>query len=128
MLIFKFKLFYNLINNALKFSLHDTKPVITITCRILTDDELDSYEITYKHIPYCEIIFSDNGMGFNQEYSEQIFGLFKRLNHKLEFPGSGIGLSLCRKVVANHNGRIFAKSSENEGASFFIILPLVQSE
>ncbi|MBC7826709.1 MAG: hypothetical protein H7122_03100 [Chitinophagaceae bacterium] len=122
------QLFYNLINNALKFSLQDSKPVITITCRIITDDELSSYEINNKHIPYCEIIFSDNGMGFNQDYCEQIFGLFKRLNNKLEFPGSGIGLSLCRKVVANHNGRIFAKSRENEGASFFIILPLVQSE
>lgn len=122
------QLFYNLLNNALKFSIEETSPVINITCRILTEDELDFYKITYKHIPYCEIIFSDNGMGFKQEYSEQIFGLFKRLNNKLEFPGSGIGLSLCRKVIANHNGKIFAESRENDGASFFIILPLVQSE
>ena len=122
------QLFYNLLNNALKFSLPGTSPYITISCRILTEDELDIYEITDKQSAYCEIIFSDNGMGFKQEYAEQIFGLFKRLNNKVEFPGSGIGLSLCRKVVANHNGKIVAKSNENEGASFYIILPLVQSQ
>jgi two-component system CheB/CheR fusion protein len=121
------QLLFNLLNNALKFSRPDIKPVITITCRILTPEELETHEIMYKHTPYCEIVFSDNGMGFKQEYSEQIFGLFKRLNNKLEFPGSGIGLSLCRKVVANHNGKIYAISNENEGASFFIILPLAQN-
>jgi len=122
------QLFYNLLNNALKFSVPNLKPIIKISCRLLTKDELDQYQITYNTPVYCELIFSDNGMGFKQEYSEQIFGLFKRLNNKLEFPGSGIGLSLCRKVVANHKGKIFAKSNENEGASFFIIFPLVQSE
>jgi signal transduction histidine kinase len=121
------QLLFNLLNNALKFSRPDITPVITISCRILTPEELETHEIMYTHTPYCEIVFSDNGMGFKQEYSEQIFGLFKRLNNKLEFPGSGIGLSLCRKVVANHNGKIYAKSNENEGASFFIILPLAQN-
>ena len=121
------QLFYNLLNNALKFSLSNRPPAVTISCRILTEDELDSYEIIDKQSAYCEIVFTDNGMGFNQEYAEQIFGLFKRLNNKVEFPGSGIGLSLCRKVVANHNGKIVAKSNENEGASFHIILPLVQT-
>jgi signal transduction histidine kinase len=121
------QLFYNLLNNALKFSLPNTPPEINIACRILTEDELNVYEIIDKRSAYCEIIFSDNGMGFKQEYSEQIFGLFKRLNNKIEFPGSGIGLSLCRKVVANHNGKIVAKSNENEGASFYIILPLIQT-
>ena len=120
------QLFYNLLNNALKFSLPGITPLIDISCRILTQDELDSYEIIDKQSPFCEIVFTDNGMGFNQEYSEQIFGLFKRLNNKIEFPGSGIGLSLCRKVVANHNGKIVASSKENEGASFYIVLPLVQ--
>jgi signal transduction histidine kinase len=119
------QLFYNLLNNALKFSVDGVPPIIHINCRILTEDELGIYEIYESQSPYCEIVFNDNGMGFKQEYSEQIFGLFKRLNNKLEFPGSGIGLSLCRKVVANHNGKIFAKSNEAEGASFYIILPLI---
>ena len=122
------QLFYNLLNNALKFSVEGMPPVININCRILTDDELGIYEISSGQSPYCEIVISDNGMGFKQEYSEQIFGLFKRLNNKVEFPGSGIGLSLCRKVVANHNGKIFAKSNETEGASFHVILPLIHLE
>lgn len=121
------QLFFNLLSNALKFSVEDVSPVIRISCRILTQEELASYEITYRNIPYCEIIIKDNGMGFKQEYAEQIFSLFKRLNNKLDFPGSGIGLSLCRRVVANHNGKVFAKSNENQGASFFIIIPLVQN-
>lgn len=120
------QLFYNLLNNALKFSLPGKPAIINISCRILTENELDSYEINDTQTPYCEIVFRDNGMGFKQEYAEQIFGLFKRLNSKLDFPGSGIGLSLCRKVIANHNGKIVAKSNENEGASFSIVLPLVQ--
>ena len=122
------QLFYNLMNNALKFSVEGVNPIIYIHCRILTEDELGNYGINDIQSPYCEIIFSDNGMGFKQEYSEQIFGLFKRLNNKLEFPGSGIGLSLCRKVVANHNGKIFAKSNETDGASFYIILPLIHQD
>ena len=122
------QLFYNLLNNALKFSLPDVAPSITISCRILTEDEPDSFEINDKKVPFCELVFSDNGMGFRQEYAEQIFGLFKRLNNKVEFPGSGIGLSLCRKVVTNHNGKIVARSNENQGASFYIILPLIQSQ
>ena len=122
------QLFYNLLNNALKFSLPGIAPRITISCRILTEDEPDSYEIRDKKVPFCELVFSDNGMGFKQEYAEQIFGLFRRLNNKVEFPGSGIGLSLCRKVVTNHNGKIVARSHENQGASFYIILPLFQTQ
>ena len=121
------QLFYNLMNNALKFSIPDVIPVIDISCRIITEDELTTHDLVDGNGPYCEIVFTDNGMGFKQEYSEHIFGLFKRLNNKLEFPGSGIGLSLCRRVVANHNGRILAKSEENHGASFYIVLPLVQT-
>lgn len=122
------QLFYNLLNNALKFSSKETNPIIHISCRLLTRDELDFDETSGKNTAYCELVFNDNGMGFKQEYAEHIFGLFRRLNHKQEYPGSGIGLSLCRKVVANHNGKIFAKSRENNGASFFIILPLTQSK
>jgi light-regulated signal transduction histidine kinase (bacteriophytochrome) len=76
---------------------------------------------------YYEIIFNDNGIGFNDEYSEQIFGLFKRLNDKQFYPGSGIGLALCKKVVENHRGEIIAQGKENEGASFLVYLPEKQS-
>ncbi|HYO21798.1 MAG TPA: ATP-binding protein, partial [Flavisolibacter sp.] len=76
---------------------------------------------------YYEIVFSDNGIGFNQDYALQIFGLFKRLNDKNSFAGSGIGLSLCKKVVVNHGGVILANGKEGVGAQFYVYLPLHQN-
>ena len=76
-----------------------------------------------EKLTYYEIIIKDNGIGFKQEYVDQIFGLFKRLNDKQYYPGSGIGLALCRKVVDNHHGYIRAEGRENEGAAFYIYLP-----
>lgn len=115
------QLFYNLLNNSLKFSREDRQPLIKITCRLLKENE---YQPSFlKHKKYYEIVLSDNGIGFSKEYEEQIFGLFKRLNHKQLYSGSGIGLSLCKKVVENHNGEIIAKGKDQEGASFHIYLP-----
>jgi two-component system CheB/CheR fusion protein len=65
----------------------------------------------------------DSGIGFNQEFNEQIFTIFQRLNDKKEFGGHGIGLALCRKIVGNHNGIIFSKGAENVGAELTMILP-----
>ncbi|MFL5772325.1 MAG: ATP-binding protein, partial [Flavisolibacter sp.] len=118
------QLFYNLLNNSLKFNKPGQKTVIQLTCRAIHESE--KHDDLLQHIPYYELVFSDNGIGFSQDYSEQIFGLFKRLNDRLIYPGSGIGLALCKKVVENHNGAIFAKSSEQEGASFYIYLPVRQ--
>jgi len=115
------QLFYNLMNNSLKFSSDQRRPTIKISCRKLTDVGKKAFPLA--NTPYYEIIFSDNGIGFNQEYVEQIFGLFKRLNDKQFYPGSGIGLALCKKVVDNHYGTITANGKEGEGASFVIHLP-----
>jgi PAS domain S-box-containing protein len=117
------QLFYNLINNALKFVREDRRPLIEISCRKVmgserNDERLDSAS------EYYEIAFKDNGIGFNQEYAQQIFGMFKRLNDRRVYPGSGIGLALCKKVVENHDGIIYAEGSENQGATFFIYLPV----
>ena len=73
-----------------------------------------------------EVVFSDNGIGFNQDYATQIFGLFKRLNDKTSYAGSGIGLALCKKVVINHGGLILANGKEGVGAQFYIYLPQKQ--
>jgi two-component system CheB/CheR fusion protein len=116
------QLFYNLINNSLKFTKENVPPIIKITCRKLNEEEKKE-EGLIDNIVYYEIIIKDNGIGFSQEYSEQIFGLFKRLNDKNYFPGSGIGLALCKKVMLNHNGVIHAEGKENEGAEFHLILP-----
>jgi PAS domain S-box-containing protein len=121
------QLFYNLINNALKFTRDNVRPVIKISCRVLSSGEAKKFLKKRTDSVYYEIKIQDNGMGFNPQYSEQIFGLFKRLADKKNFAGSGIGLALCRKVVANHNGIIFAEGKENEGASFHIILPSKQT-
>ncbi len=102
------QLFQNLISNALKFR-GPENPLITITGK--TDG--DFYVIAVK----------DNGIGFRQEYAARIFRVFQRLNTKRDFPGTGIGLAICKKIVNRHNGRIWAESTEGEGSTFFVALP-----
>jgi two-component system CheB/CheR fusion protein len=121
------QLFYNLINNALKFSRRGISPKIEISSKILNGPELAHYPNLNNKIPYTEIIVKDNGIGFSQKYAEQVFKLFNRLNNRDEYPGTGIGLALCRKIVVQHGGKIFAKSKEDEGTSFFILLPLTRA-
>jgi len=115
------QLFYNLINNSLKFLKEDGEPVIRIGCRRVQGGDLPAG--LNPALGYYELVFTDNGIGFNSEYAEQIFGMFKRLNDRQFYPGSGIGLALCKKVVDNHHGLIFARSQEQQGASFYIYLP-----
>jgi len=103
------RLFYNLINNSLKFSRQGIAPVIKI-----------NYE---KFSSYIEITVRDNGIGFQPEHAEKIFNLFQRLNDRHSYPGSGIGLSQCKKIVEMHGGEIFAVSGVSEGAAFHIKLP-----
>ncbi len=117
------QLLYNLVNNALKFTQEGRLPEITISARPLSPEEVQAHSQLNPPLDYTEIQVSDNGIGFNNEYTGQIFSLFKRLNSKDEFDGSGIGLALCQKVVENHNGVIYARGKVGYGASFFIILP-----
>ncbi|MCW3117906.1 MAG: signal transduction histidine kinase with CheB and CheR [Chitinophagaceae bacterium] len=120
------QLFYNLIGNALKFSTEQTPPVISIAASLLSEKQVTQYPILNPLVPYYEIIFKDNGIGFEQKYGRQIFAVFQRLHNKQTYSGTGIGLALSKKIVENHSGEIFAESKENEGAAFHIILPLVQ--
>jgi signal transduction histidine kinase len=115
------QLFYNLFTNSLKFSKENESPLIKISCRLITAEEKKPSFSAQTN--YYEIVLKDNGIGFSQEHGDQIFGLFKRLNSRQIYPGTGIGLSLCKKVVENHNGEIYATGKENEGASFHILLP-----
>ena len=120
------QLFYNLVNNSLKFSKDEIPLHLDVSCKLLTAEEVKYVQGLDLGKTYYEIIFSDNGIGFNQEYAAQIFGLFKRLNDKTTYSGSGIGLALCKKVVANHGGIILANGKENVGAQFYIYLPQKQ--
>ena len=118
------QLFTNLFSNSLKFSRKDIPPKINITSRILPKAELDKHKTFLQQCDYCEISFNDNGIGFEQQFADQIFLIFHRLHGRSEFPGTGIGLALCKKIVVNHNGEIYAESNETDGALFRIILPV----
>jgi len=128
------QLFYNLISNALKFSKPDQTPVITITSRTLSEKEIQQYPTLNKAIAaneiepqfYIEIIFKDNGIGIEKQYTKQIFTIFQRLHSKEAFIGTGIGLALAKKIIENHRGEIFTIAKENEGAEFHVILPIKQ--
>ncbi len=120
------QLFYNLISNALKFSKEDVPPVITIKSRTLTEKQIQKYPAFNPFMSYVEIIFKDNGIGFEQKYADKIFIIFQRLHDKETFIGTGIGLALTKKIVENHHGEIFAGAKENQGASFHVILPVTQ--
>jgi PAS domain S-box-containing protein len=116
------QLFNNLINNAIKFRKKDGESFISIAHAALSPAEKDS-----MHLPvdknYFKIVIKDNGIGFEKEYAERIFQIFQRLHGKSEYPGSGIGLAICKKIAENHNGLIFADSMPEQGASFTIVLP-----
>lgn len=112
-----YQLFYNLLNNSLKFSKPDRKLLITISTRTV-DREGTSY---------AEIEIADNGIGFEPSYDGKIFDAFTRLNARDKYDGTGLGLSLCRKIVERHRGTIKASGQKNVGAVFTIILPFKQT-
>ena len=116
------QLFINLIGNSLKYSKADTAPKIKISCKKVIAEEEDLIPKNSKD-KFYKITFTDNGIGFEQEYADKIFVLFNRLHNKNEYAGTGIGLAICKKIVENHKGFIFAKSKLNAGATFTIYLP-----
>lgn len=115
------QLFSNLISNSLKFS--NEKPEINITSMLVTGEDVVSATPLNPKDWFYKITFSDNGIGFEQEYSEKIFSLFQRLHGKSEYSGTGIGLSIVKKIIEQHNGYITAESSPGHGAVFNIWLP-----
>lgn len=112
------RLFYNLINNSLKFSNPNTTPKIHISVKHIGPDENGTQP------PFIEFIVKDNGIGFEQKYADRIFQLFQRLNDKHSYNGNGIGLALCKKIVQNHFGEISAEGLPNEGAIFYLKFPM----
>lgn len=118
------QLFYNLVNNSLKFAKRELPLHLDVGCKLVRGTEVRDVPGLAPETDYHEIIFSDNGIGFSQQYARQIFGLFKRLHDKNQYAGSGIGLALCKKVVVNHNGIIAANGKEGVGAQFYIYLPV----
>lgn len=116
------QLFLNLISNSLKFSKEDVPPLITIHSSYPNKDEIKALGLLPR-TKYLKITVTDNGIGFEPEYANKIFGMFQRLHGKVDYEGSGIGLSVCKKIVENHGGIIKATGHLNVGATFEIIIP-----
>jgi len=116
------QLLYHLLANAIKFRKQGVVPEINISCERVAGHELKHTEAA-ADAEYVRLSIQDNGIGFDRIYKEKVFQMFQRL-HGNSYPGTGIGLSLCRKIAAIHQGFITAESKENEGSTFCVYLPL----
>jgi signal transduction histidine kinase len=121
------QLFYNLISNAIKFKRKNDIPVVNISSEIIPASDLNAGNKYMENVTYHRISVSDNGIGFDEKYAEDIFLVFKRLHSYDEFEGTGVGLSICKKIIDRHNGFITAHNNAGEGATFLIELPEKQS-
>lgn len=115
------QLFSNLIGNSIKFS--EKPPRIEILAETVSPLDTQVAEELDNNTQYVKITFRDNGIGFDQNYASKVFTIFQRLNHKKVYPGSGIGLALCKRIVDNHRGMITASGVPDQGATFEIYLP-----
>ncbi|WP_165958157.1 PAS domain-containing protein [Segetibacter sp. 3557_3] len=117
--------FQNLLANALKYAKPGGVPHIKVSCNKVVGKEtpLALPEREHERAFYC-VTVKDNGIGFEQEHADRIFNVFTRLPVLPEYKGTGIGLSIVRKVIENHHGHIWAESRLNEGASFNVLLPV----
>ncbi|GGD83352.1 chemotaxis protein CheB [Planktosalinus lacus] len=119
------QLMFNLISNSLKYSKPNKPPHITISSRKVEYEKLKIKELPPQK-EYCEIKISDNGIGFEQKFSNKIFEVLQKLHGKEEFDGTGLGLAIVKKIVENHNGVVTATGKLNKGATFTIYLPTDQ--
>lgn len=115
-------LFQNLIDNAIKFKKKDSPLQIVAGAKQITDEEKKKFGLQGDR-KYHKIEVMDNGIGFEDQYSEKIFQPFQRLHGKSEYDGNGLGLAICKKIAEKHNGFIYAKGSKEAGARFILILP-----
>lgn len=121
------QLFQNLISNGLKFHKQGVPPVIKVTAALLGDGGSTAAEPASEGSAsggyWVQISVQDNGIGFDEKYLDRIFTVFQRLHGRLEYEGTGIGLSVCRKIAERHGGQITARSVPDEGACFVVTLP-----
>lgn len=116
------QLFTNIIGNSLKYSKENVPPIIKITSALVHSK--NEKRLPDSHDKFYKIAIEDNGIGFNQEYADKIFILFNRLHNKNEYSGTGIGLAICKKIVENHRGYIFATGKPQVGTKITIYLPV----
>jgi len=119
------QLFQNLLSNAIKFRRNNVSPEIKVSWTIVKTSNLPAHLIVPQHArAYDRIDISDNGIGFESQYKERIFKVFQRLHRKNEYEGTGIGLAICEKVIANHQGMISVESETGVGTTFSVFLPI----
>ncbi len=117
------QLFQNLLSNSIKFSRKNVQPNITVSHEYV--DELQHTKMQVLNASrYMKLTFKDNGIGFENMFADKIFNIFQRLVGHRDYEGTGIGLSICKKIVENHGGNISARGVPDEGAEFIIILPV----
>ena len=115
----------NLLGNALKFSRPNTPPQISITARQVGGKDVPVLVAIPRATAYWAIHINDNGIGFDSQYKEHIFGAFQRLHARNStYPGTGIGLAIVKKVVDQHSGAIDVQSTPGEGSTFTVYLPV----
>jgi light-regulated signal transduction histidine kinase (bacteriophytochrome) len=114
------QLLQNLLSNALKFRCEGRTPKVRVTGLVYTPERPEHRAAAPR---LCEITVADNGIGFRQDYADRIFGIFQRLHGRSEYPGTGIGLATCRKILERHGGTIAASGRPGEGATFVCTLP-----
>ncbi len=107
-------LFQNLIGNAIKYHKPDVAPIIHISAQ--KDENKWQFSV------------ADNGIGIDEKYSDRLFKIFQRLHTRNEYPGTGIGLAICKRIVERHEGKIWVKSTPGEGATFYFTIPLKKTE
>jgi two-component system, chemotaxis family, CheB/CheR fusion protein len=126
-IVFQFRqMMHNLLSNALKFTKPDVQPSIKINCRIISGNNLQEKGLLPDK-QYCHISVSDNGIGFEEKFSEKVFEVFQKLHSKNEYPGTGIGLATVKKIVGHHHGTVHVKSTLNKGSTFNIYIPFVNN-
>ncbi|WP_159038398.1 sensor histidine kinase [Brumimicrobium mesophilum] len=119
------QLFQNLISNAIKFKQPNLSPVVDIKSEIVSSSNIDLEELnSFKFNEFWKISISDNGIGFDDKYADKIFAIFQRLHGRSAYEGTGIGLSICKKITENHKGTIIANAIDGQGSTFTIYLPI----
>lgn len=120
-----YQLFFNLIGNALKFSKPNETPKIVISVSTFSKDiQEDQTKNPMLKASFVKIDITDNGIGLDNQYSDRIFEIFQRLHGRSEYPGTGIGLAICKRIVTNHNGSIYANGTPGKGTTFTVELPV----
>ena len=117
------QVFNNLISNSLKFARHGEQPNIHVSAKKERNTTINNV-----NVDYWKIDITDNGIGFEPEYEQKIFEIFQRLHSKTEYDGTGIGLSICKKIMQKHDGYIQATSKLNEGSVFSLYFPIKKIE